>query len=192
MQQRPDVGQMAVEEFLVRAQDSRQVDLGIVDLDRHALADQLLGERHHRALAQIVGAGLEAQADQADLAHSARQNALDRHVEMDLVGAQNAGQHRQFDARLIGQVGGGAQIFRQARATEREARLQVGLRNIQLRVAADQVHHFQRIDAQRIAQTGGFVGEGDLQCMEVVAAVLHHLGGADGGAVDVAGQVIEQ
>ena len=33
---------------------------------RQALADQHLGERHHRALAQVVGAVLEAEAEQAD------------------------------------------------------------------------------------------------------------------------------
>ena len=55
-----------------------------------------------------------------------------------------------------------------------------------------QVHDLDRINAQCVAQPRGFVGEGDLQRVEVVAAVLHHLGGTHRGSQKLAGQVAEE
>ena len=101
-------------------------------------------------------------------------------------------QQRQFDVLLLGQMQRRAQVLGQARAAEREARLQVGARDVELRVAAHQVHHLERIDAQRFAQSRGFVGERDLQRVEVVAAVLDHLRRAHRRHVEVARQVAEQ
>ena len=41
--------------------------MGVEDSDRPSLADQMLDDRNHRALAQIVGIFLEGQAVYADL-----------------------------------------------------------------------------------------------------------------------------
>ena len=110
----------------------------------------------------------------------------------DSVRRQDAGEHRQLDVVRLGQVHGRAQVLGQARAAEREARLQVGRRDVELRVLADQVHHLEGVDAERLAQPRRLVGERDLQRVEVVAAVLHHLGRAHRGHDELARQVPEQ
>jgi hypothetical protein len=92
----------------------------------------------------------------------------------------------------LGQVGGRAQVLGQAGTAEGKAGLEVGLRDVELRVLAHQVHHLEGIDAQRVAQPGGFVGEGDLERVEVVAAVLHHLGRTHRGLDEAARQLAEQ
>src|SRR5256885_13226630 len=51
-----------------------------------------------------------------------------------------------------------------------EPGLEVGGRDIELPVLAYQVHHLEGVDAQRLAQACGFVGERYLQGVEIVAA----------------------
>jgi hypothetical protein len=62
-QQAIDVGQMLLEEGAVAAVDAGQVDAGVVDGQREPLAQQALRQLEERALAQVVRAGLERQAE---------------------------------------------------------------------------------------------------------------------------------
>ena len=75
-----------------------------------------------------------------------------------------------------------AHVLRQARPAEREARLQVVGREVQLRRPAEDVHHLVAVDAEPLADVADLVGEADLQRVPGVARVLHHLGDADARA----------
>src|ERR1043166_1505922 len=72
-----DVRQMLLDEPPVRPQELGQVDLGVVNQKTEPLADELLGHEHQRALAQVVGPGLERQSDHAYAALAARQDLGD-------------------------------------------------------------------------------------------------------------------
>ena len=181
-----------LDEALVGPQQPRQVHLGVVHAQLVAFADEHLSQRDERAFAQIVGAGLEAQADEADLALASGHHLVESQVEVRLVAGQDGIQHGQLHVALLGQVRRGAQVLGQAAAAEGEAGLEVSLADVELRVLAHQVHDFESVDAQRTAQPRGFIREGDLQRMKIVAGVLHHLGRAHRGADELARQVAEQ
>src|SRR4029453_18920718 len=63
-----DVGDLVEDLALVGADQLGQVDVGVVDPDLVALADQPLHHLDHGALAQVVGARLEGQPQHPDLA----------------------------------------------------------------------------------------------------------------------------
>ena len=96
-----------------------------------------------RRFAQVVGAGLEGQADEANLARTGSQHFLDGVFDVDLVGGQDAGVHGQIDIALFAEIDRGAQVLGQTRAAEGIARLQVGLGDVELGVAADQIHDLE-------------------------------------------------
>ena len=181
-----------IDETAIRAKEARQMHLRIVDQQRQTLADEVLGQQHQRAFAQIVGPGLERQADHADPALARRHHLRDRMIDMRAVRGHDAPMHRQLDVAHLGQVVRGAQILRQARSAEREARPQIRRRDVELAVAADEIHHLERVDAHRLADPGRLVRESDLEGVEVVAAVFDHLGGADGRRDELARQVPEE
>src|SRR5215813_13440081 len=62
LHQRRDVRDLAFDVVFVRAEQSGELDVPIVDRELEPLADQGFYKRHHRALAQVVGSRLEAQA----------------------------------------------------------------------------------------------------------------------------------
>ena len=80
--QRSDVGNVLLDEAPVRAEQPRQLHLGIVDQQLQALADEVLGQQDQRALAQIVGAGLERQADHSDAPLARCHHLGDRMVDV--------------------------------------------------------------------------------------------------------------
>ena len=65
-----DVRDLVEDVALVGAHQLGQVDVGVVDADLVALADQPLHDLDHGALAQVVGAGLEGEPEHPDLARA--------------------------------------------------------------------------------------------------------------------------
>ena len=61
------------------------------------LADELLGDQHQRAFAQVVGAGLEGEPDHADAPLAAREHLGDRVIDVRAVRLHDARVHRQLD-----------------------------------------------------------------------------------------------
>ena len=168
------------------------MDLRVIDEEAQSLADQMLGDEHQRTLANVVGARLEREADQADAALARSEHLGDRAVEMDAVRLQHAAEHRQLHVSRPGEMQRRAQILRQAGAAERKAGLEVRPGNVELRVLADEVHHLEGVDAERLAEAGRLVRERDLERVEIVAAVLDHLRGAYRGGEELARQVPEE
>ena len=86
-----EVRDAVVDVVAVGAEQARDGHVPVVDQQLVALADQPLDERDHRALAQVVGAGLERQPEHADPALARlldqRRNAA---VDLQLVRGQHA------------------------------------------------------------------------------------------------------
>src|SRR5690606_24977955 len=155
-------------------------------------ADQPLREAHQRALAQIVRAGLERQADHADLAGARVHHHLRGVVDVQLVRLHDGAQHRQLHVAGSREVENRAQVLRQARAAEREAGAQIGGRDVEARVLANEPHDVPRIDAEALAQTPDLVRERNLERMEDVAGELQHLRDPVSGLEERRGELAEQ
>ena len=126
----------------VRAHEARELHVGIVDLEVESLAQEALGEDDERALAQVVGAGLERESGHADGAPAAREHHLHGALDVLAIAGQDRLQHRQFDVPVLGEIEQRLQILWQAGAAKGEARAQVGGRDVETRVLAQQAHHF--------------------------------------------------
>ncbi len=88
------VRDLALDEFLVLAQQLAQLDVAVEDAHLEALAHQLLGQRHQGRIAHVVGAGLEGQAEQR---HAAAAFAGDQAVgglDVRLIAVEQAGNRR--------------------------------------------------------------------------------------------------
>ena len=66
----------------------------VVDPQVEALSEQMLRQLDERALAQVVGAGLEREAEQPDATSAACHDHVDGSSQMPLVGAQDAVEQR--------------------------------------------------------------------------------------------------
>ncbi|MCY1292384.1 hypothetical protein D9M70_416070 [compost metagenome] len=164
--------------------DPRVLDVAVVDAEVEALADEHLGQLHQRALAQVVGTGLEAQAEQADLALVVAADQLEGVLHLDHVAAHQRADQRRLDVQAGGAVVQRAHVLGQARAAEGEAGVQVVLGEVELVVLADHVHHLAAVDADRLGDVADLVGEGDLGGVPDVAGVLDHLRHLDALAHD--------
>src|SRR3954469_5326439 len=176
------MGDLLDDVVLVGADQLGHRDVLVVDLQRHAFPEQGFRENDDRALAQIVGAGLEAEPEQADLLLAGVEDLLERLLNLRLVARQDLRDQRQLDVDLLGPILQRAHVLRQARSAERKPRLQVIRRQVQLLVAAKNVHHFVAVDLELLAQVADLVREHHLQRVPGVARVLHHLGDTDAGA----------
>src|SRR3990167_2887928 len=179
VEQRGDMRNLRFDVVLVGAIDAGIFDVAVVDAQFEALADQHLGQLHQRALAQVVGAGLEAQAEQGDLALVVAGDDVEGVLHLDHVAAHQRTDQRRFDVQAAGAVGQGAHVFRQAGTTEGEAGLHVVLGQVELVILADHVHHFAAVDPDRLGDVADLVGEGHLGGVPDVAGVLDHLGDID-------------
>ncbi|MNK93178.1 hypothetical protein D3C87_1133270 [compost metagenome] len=155
------------------------LDVAVVDAQVVTLADQHFRQVNQRAFAQVVGAGLEAQAQQGDFAFVVAGNDVEGVLHLGLVTAHQRVEQRRFHVQGTGAVGQGTHVFWQARAAEGEAWAHVVLGQVEGLVLADHVHHFATVDADRLGDVADFVGEGDLGGVPHVAGVLDHLGDRD-------------
>src|SRR3989441_1479490 len=181
-EQRRKMWNLFLDVFLVRADQFREKHILVVDAELASLAEQLLGEDDDRALAQVVGARLEAETEQADLLLARFHDLVERLLDLQLVARQNLRDDRQLDVHFLRAVLQRADILWEARAAECEARLQVVGREVQLLVATEDVHHFVAVDTDALAQVADLVREADFQRVPRVVRVFHHLGDADAGA----------
>src|SRR2546426_1165320 len=151
-EQRRKMWNLFLDVFLVRADQFREKHILVVDAELASLAEQLLGEDDDRALAQVVGARLEAETEQADLLLARFHDLVERLLDLQLVARQNLRDDRQLDVHFLRAVLQRADILWEARAAECEARLQVVGREVQLLVATEDVHHFVAVDTDALAQ----------------------------------------
>ena len=109
----------------VRAHHPPARHVGIVDRQLHPLADQRLGERHERGFAEVIGSWLEAESEQADASLTRPQHHVDSAFHLLPIALQDRREDRRFHVELPRLVHQRPQIFRQARAPEGKAGLQI-------------------------------------------------------------------
>src|SRR5688572_33510148 len=80
-----EVRDLAKDVRLVRADQVLEVDEGVEDAEVVALPDEPLGKGDEWTLAQIVGAGLEAEPEETDLAKPRAANEVDGAFHVELV-----------------------------------------------------------------------------------------------------------
>ena len=175
--QRRDVRDLLLDIPAVGADEPSHGNVPVEDSDVTALADQGLDEHDHRALSQIVGSGLEGQADHPDPLPSCREHGLCAPTHLRLVRWQDRREQGQRDVGSAGRVEERSEVFRQARASECEPRTEVGFRDVQLAVHQEDPHDFVGIRAERRARVGDLVRETHLEGVERVRGVLDHLSG---------------
>ncbi len=173
------MGDLRLDVVFVGAVDPGVLDVLVVDVQLVALADQALGQFHQRAFAQVVGAGLEAQAEQGDLALVVGFDQLEGVLHLRLVAEHQRIEQGCSHVEAGGAVGEGAHVLGQARTAEGKAWAHVVLGQVQHLVLADHVHHVAAIDTYGLGDVADFVGEGDLGGVPHVAGVLDHLGHFD-------------
>ena len=120
--------------LLVGADQPRQRHVAVVDAQLVPLAEQRLREDHHRRFAQVVGAGLEAEPEQADSLPTDVDDSIERVLDLQLVASEHRVDERHLQIDFAGAVLQRADVLRQARPAERESRLQVVRRQVQLLV----------------------------------------------------------
>ena len=152
-------------------------DVRIVDLQHVALAEEALGELDERALAQVVGVGLEGETEQPEPAGAGAGDHVVGAVELDLVGGHRSVEHGRGDVDGTRLVAPRPQVLRQAGAAEGEARHQIGRRDVEALVAAQDAHHLVAVDGGALADVTDLVGEAHLEGVPGVVGVLHRLGG---------------
>src|SRR5437763_512634 len=99
----PEVREPALDVLAVGAHQPGEADVGVVDLEVVAVAEQALGQLDQRRLAQVVGARLERQPEQPDLALPGARDQLERALQVFVVGREDMRKDRYRD---IGAVGG--------------------------------------------------------------------------------------
>src|SRR3546814_12659892 len=94
-------------------------------------------------------------------------NHLEGPVDVAVVAREYGGHHWQLQVLRFRQLGDGAQLLRQAGAAEGEARPQVGRRNVEVAILAEDAHGVASIDAERLHQRAELVGERHLDRMKI-------------------------
>ncbi len=181
-EKRGEVGDLLVDVPAVRADQAGERHVAVVDLEVVALAQQRFGEDDHRAFTQVVGARLEAEAKQPDTLAAGLDHLVDRPLHVHVVAVEDRLDDRQVHVQFLGAVLKSAHVLGKAGPAEREAWLQVVRREIEFRVAAEDVHHLVAVHPKPLADRADLVGERHLQRVPRVARVLHHLRDADARA----------
>src|ERR1051325_9208703 len=164
------------DEVSVAAVNAVEPDVRIVNPNVSALADEVLEEGDHGALAQVVRVLLEREPDHADPRRRDVEHGLNGATKMLRVARQHRTEHRQMKIHPSGAIVEGAQILGQTGSAEREPGLQVGAGDVQANVLAQSVHYFAGVDLELAAQRADLVGEGDFHRVERIAGVLDHFG----------------
>jgi hypothetical protein len=108
-------------------------------------------------------------------------------VDVAGVAPEGGGQQGQVHVAELRLLQDRSEVLGQAGPAEAEPGVQVGAREVQAVVPAEQVHHRPRVDLQLPAEAADLVGEDDLDCVEGVARVLDRLRGPE---VDHVGRAV--
>src|SRR6185295_5615570 len=90
--------------LLVRADEPRQRDVPVVDLELQSFAEQRFREDDDRAFAEVVGARLETEAEHTNLLLPGLHHLIEGALNLQLVARQNRLNQRQLDVELPGPV----------------------------------------------------------------------------------------
>src|SRR5215469_17746084 len=110
---------------------------------------------------------------------------------MMLVRGQHGPEHWHLHVVHFREMSSSSQILGQTRSSESKTRAEVCLRDVELSVAADEIHDFEGIDPQRLAEPRGLVRKGDFEGVKVVAAIFDHFCRSDRRGIELARQMSE-
>lgn len=170
-----DEGDFLEDVVPVGAGEFGDVDVGVIDLHLEPFAEEAFDDIDDGAFAEIVGAGLEGEAEEGDVVVPVVEDALEDEVLLDLVAAGDAVEDGGFEVVVVGDGAEGLEILGQAGSPVGEAGLEVGLGDVEPLVLAEDIHQLVGIDAELLADVPDLVSEGDLEGMEAVADILHEL-----------------
>src|SRR5262249_1297891 len=85
LQQALEMRDFLVDIFAVGADQARDIDIAVEDRELITLADQSFGQEHQRRFTQIVGARLEGEAEERDLAPAAPGDQVKGALDMLLI-----------------------------------------------------------------------------------------------------------
>ena len=157
----------------VRADQPGEGHVGVVDPQVVALADEPLGQLDERALAQVVGAGLERRGrtgrSGAGRSRSIRSTARRRCASLDGSTLSRIGTSTSARRRRVDQA---AQVLGQAGAAEGEAGPQVGRADVELAVGQEDLHHLVRVDPERPADAPTSLAKPILRAWNALSAYL--------------------
>src|SRR6185437_13470859 len=88
------------------------------------------------------------------------------------VRGEDAVEQRRLDINGMAMMAQRAQILGQAWTAESKARPEIGLRDIEPLVRAENIHDLARIDAVRVAHRTNLVGESDFAGMPGIAGIF--------------------
>src|SRR6202795_3959829 len=91
-------------EVSIGSVDFIQTDMRIENLHVPPLADELLEQRHHRALAEIVGIFLKSQSYHADPLGRQIKNGFDGALQMLFIAREGGLKERKLQIQLAGPV----------------------------------------------------------------------------------------
>ncbi len=171
------VRDLVLDEAAVRAQHALHVHVGVVQQHAVALADQRADHAQDGALAQVVGPGLEGQAEHADAPALEPLDEPDGLVHVEVVRARDGLDDRHLRAQHARPLLERPHVLGQAGAAVGEARLEVVGAQVEPRVAHEQVHHQVAVDPLALADAAHLVGEHHLERVVGVVDVLHDLRG---------------
>src|SRR6266403_2410105 len=155
-----------------------------------ALAHEALDQLHLRALAQIVGAGFEAESELRNFLFARTHHHFDGTIDVLGIARHERFEQWKFEIELFGLVGDGSQILREAGTAESEAWRKICGRNVQLGVGGKNLRDRVRVDAEMLAHGSHFVGEANFQRVITVGKIFHHFSNGDGRLVERARSVL--
>src|SRR5260370_17015755 len=113
------------DELAVGSDEAAERHVTVPDADLTAFPEQTLDELDQRTLAQVVGPGLEAQAEHTDFPLSGVQHVLYSSFNMVIVARQNGFDYRETQIQLPGALRYRAQVLGQTGSSESEAWIEV-------------------------------------------------------------------
>src|SRR5208282_6862024 len=169
-----DMGNSIQDKVAIGANKASDIDILVIDPQVISLANQPLDELDHRAFAQIVGSGLEAESKNPYPRLSTFCHDLHRARHLHLVAWENRFENRELQVFHPSLIGEGTQVLWQARTAEGKPWHEISSRDVQFLVLAKDAHDRLGVDAERIAEVSDLVGKPDLESMPTVIDVLHH------------------
>src|SRR6266545_2605701 len=112
-EQRGDMWDLALDVLLVGADQPSERYRIVVDAKVKSLADKRFSQHHQRTLAQVVGAGLETDAEHSNSTPSQPNDHVDSTLDLMPIARQNGTHHREFNIRLARPIEQRAKVLRQ-------------------------------------------------------------------------------
>ena len=164
-------------------------EIGVADPQGIGRRLQGFDERQHRAVAQIVAAGLVRQAVEAQTPAMPGTNRLQTGAQMGAIARGNGSEKRHLRRR--GQRQQGAEILFEASTAKSESRLEVRRREVELRILAKQAQDLVAVDVLGVSHAREFVGKTDLERVKGIICELEKLGGASRNLLAGASRVLK-